>query len=98
MLRTLIIAAMLATSSAQAQSVVMSCHNASSLANQLAAQYKEDPVAFGVQSNGNLMQVYKSEKTGTWTILSTSPSGVSCIVAVGNLWEQIVPANIDPEA
>lgn len=67
----------------------MPCHTAVEIAKQLSGKYNEAPVAFGVQSNGNLLQVYASEDTGTWTVVSTTPAGVSCIVADGKGWQRI---------
>lgn len=61
-------------------------------------KYDEEPIAFGMQSNGNLIQVWKSEAKGTWTIVTTTPAGTSCIVAAGKGWEQIPPIPTDPLA
>ena len=52
-------------------------------------QYEEAPVAFGLQSNGNLLQVYASTEKDTWTVVSTTPNGMSCIVAAGKKWESL---------
>ena len=41
--------------------------------------------------NGKLIQVFVSTETGTWTIISTAPTGVSCIVAAGESWETLPP-------
>jgi len=67
----------------------MPCHNATEIAKQLSSKYDEAPVAFGVQSNGNLLQVYASSDKRTWTVVSTTPTGVSCIVAAGKSWESL---------
>ena len=66
----------------------MPCYSAPEVAKQLANKYKEAPIAFGLQSNGNLLQVYASEAKGSWTVVSTSPNGMSCIVAAGKQWER----------
>lgn len=76
----------------------MPCHKASEIAKQLGSKYDEAPVAFGLQSNGNLLQVYASEDKGTWTVVSTTPAGVSCIVAAGKSWEDIPFDKADPMA
>jgi hypothetical protein len=55
-------------------------------------------VAFGLQSNGNLLQVYSSEEKGTWTVVSTTPTGMSCIVAAGKRWESLPLTSNDPMA
>ena len=74
------------------------CHNAQEIAKQLSNRYEEAPVAFGLQSNGNLLQVYASEQKGTWTVVSTTPAGVSCIVAAGKSWEALPYIKEDPMA
>lgn len=76
----------------------MPCHNATEIAKQLNSKYDEAPVAFGLQSNGNLLQVYASEDKGTWTVVSTSPQGLSCIVAAGKRWESMPFVKDDPLA
>ena len=43
----------------------------------------------GLQSNGALIQVFASKDGMTWTIISTRPDGVSCIVALGQHWEAL---------
>jgi hypothetical protein len=76
----------------------MPCHNASEIAKQLSNRYDEAPVAFGLQSNGNLLQVYFSQEKDTWTVVSTTPSGMSCIVAAGKRWESLPAVKKDPVA
>ncbi len=76
----------------------MPCHNASEIAKQLSSKYEEAPVAFGLQANGNLLQVYASEDKNTWTVVSTSPAGMSCIVAAGKSWESLPFLKDDPMA
>jgi hypothetical protein len=74
------------------------CHRFDELARQLQQKYGEAPVSLGLQSNGNLLQVFASAKLGTWTILSTAPSGLSCVIAVGRGWEALAAPSGDPEA
>lgn len=83
---------------AQTNNMRMSCHKAAEVAKQLANRYNEAPVAFGMQSNGNLLQVYYSEDNDTWTVVSTTPNGMSCIVAAGKRWEQVPLVSADPLA
>ena len=78
--------------------VRMPCHNATEIAKQLSSRYDEAPVAFGLQSNGNLLQVYASAAKGTWTLVSESPNGLTCVVAAGKSWETLPPINTDPQA
>lgn len=87
--------------SASAQSASgmrMPCHDANEIAKQLSTKYEEAPVAFGLQSNGNLLQIYTSETKNTWTVVSTTPTGKSCIVAAGKRWESLPFLKEDPMA
>jgi hypothetical protein len=84
--------------SAQTQVVRMPCHDYAEIARQLRATYEEAPVSLGLQTDGNLLQVFSSQKTGSWTIVSTSPSGLACVLAAGQHWESVTPANLDPAA
>ena len=80
------------------QGMRMPCHNATEIAKQLSSKYEEAPVAFGLQSNGNLLQVYASTEKDTWTVVSTTPNGLSCIVAAGKRWENLPFISTDPMA
>jgi hypothetical protein len=84
---------------AQSQGGVrMPCHDTAEIAKQLSSKYEEAPVAFGLQSNGNLLQVYSSLEKDTWTVVSTTPNGMSCIVAAGKKWESLPYIKNDPMA
>jgi tetrahydromethanopterin S-methyltransferase subunit C len=67
------------------------------LRKALQGKYGESPVAFGVHANGSLMQVFASDAGDTWTVVMTSPKGISCIVAGGNDWYVLPPA-LGPQA
>ncbi|MEQ8394062.1 hypothetical protein [Thalassobaculum sp.] len=68
---------------AQAPSV---CAPQDKLSAKLGSQYGEAVSAEGVDGNGNLVQVYSSPDTGSWTIAVTLPGGPSCIVSSGEGW------------
>jgi hypothetical protein len=74
----------------------MVCHNANEIAKQLNSRYDESPVAFGLQANGNLLQVFASAEKNTWTVVSTTPNGLSCVVAAGKTWESLPPIKLEP--
>lgn len=57
----------------------------------LSKNYQEEPSAFGIAGQRNLVELFVS-KAGTWTMLVTHPSGMSCIVAAGQSWEQFPAA------
>ncbi len=62
------------------------CNQRAEIVTQLAGKYKEVPVAIGVNSKGHLVEVLSSEHGRTWTIIVTSPEGISCVVSVGEGW------------
>ncbi len=70
-----------ASASAQA-----ACNQRADIVTQLAGKYKEVPIAIGVNSKGHLVEVLSSEHGRTWTIIVTSPAGMSCVVSVGEDW------------
>lgn len=76
----------------------MLCHDYKELVRQLGARYEEVPVSTGLQSNGHLLQVFSSPRSGTWTILSVAPDGTGCVLAAGRSWESTAPAPRDPPA
>ncbi len=62
------------------------CNQRAEIVTELAGKYKEVPVAIGVNSKGHLVEVLSSEHGRTWTIIVTSPDGMSCVVSVGEDW------------
>ena len=77
------IAASLGTAPASAQSV---CGDRSEIVTRLETGYEEKAAAIGLSGNGGVVELYKSEK-GSWTLLITRPSGMSCLIAAGESWE-----------
>jgi hypothetical protein len=64
----------------------------------LAQKYSEAPVAIGVANNGGLVEVLSTGDGNTWSIIITSPQGMSCLVAAGEGWRIIEQLAMDPEA
>jgi hypothetical protein len=87
-----------ANAQTQARGMRLPCHDYAEIARQLRATYEEAPVSLGLQSDGNLLQVFSSRKTGSWTIVSTSPKGFACVLAAGQHWESLTPVSLDPAA
>ena len=74
------------------------CNDRKQVLDLLAQKYKEAPVASGVTNNGGLVEVLTDAKGGTWTIIVTTPQGVSCLVAAGEGWRKQEQIALDPEA
>jgi len=61
------------------------CVDRTQLVSTLHAIYGEDLVARGLSKAGLLMEIYVAP-TGTWTIIATTPNGISCLVDNGVAW------------
>lgn len=64
------------------------CGKRGEFLQRLSRNYDEAPVAVGLVSNGNVIEVLVSE-SGSWTIILTRPDGVSCVVAAGEAWQDL---------
>lgn len=64
------------------------CAEHASAVNQLLSKYGEVRQSIGLAHNNSLVEVFASEE-GTWSILVTSPNGISCLVASGDSYESI---------
>ena len=49
----------------------------------------EEPVAIGLASNGDVLEVIAAPDGATWSIILTSPGGLTCMLAVGDNWTPI---------
>lgn len=74
------------------------CNERKQVVDLLAKKYKEAPVASGVTNNGGLVEVLSNAKGDSWTIIVTTPQGVSCLVAAGEGWRNMEQIALDPEA
>lgn len=85
----------LTPSRAFAQASGPPCQERNALLSKLEQRYKEVPVAIGVSKRG-LVELLTTDDGLTWTIILTSPIGVSCMVAAGEGWRALTPAPTEP--
>lgn len=71
------------------------CQPHDNLLPQLERKYKEAVVSRGLNGMGSMVEVLASAK-GTFTIILTSPKGLSCIIAEGVGWEDVRPPVGEP--
>lgn len=64
-----------------------SCAERATLVERLENRLGEARQAMGLNRANAIIEVFASAETGTWTILVTTPNGISCLVASGDLWE-----------
>ena len=74
------------------------CDQRDSVLQILEQKYKEAPVALGVTHNGGLVEVLSTGNGTTWSIIVTTPQGMSCLVAAGEGWRAMEQVAADPEA
>lgn len=76
------------------------CAERSMVLERLAGTYGETRRSIGMAPNNSVVEMYASEKTGSWTITVTHPNGLTCMVAAGTAFEGIeeeLPASLgDP--
>lgn len=63
------------------------CAARNDVLTKLAGDFHEQPASVALTSDGQLLEVLKSDSKMTWSILITSPNGVSCLVAAGENWQ-----------
>lgn len=64
------------------------------LTARLSESHAEVPVGQGLTETGLLFQVFASE-SGSWTVVATRPSKLSCVLAAGEVWMTVPPAKAD---
>ncbi len=74
------------------------CDQRDSVLKLLSKKYQEAPVALGVTHNGGLVEVLSTGEGETWSIIVTTPEGLSCLVAAGEGWRSKDYVTLDPEA
>ena len=86
---SMMLAAILAVVSTAALAQSGPCGPRSTVVEALAEEYQEAPVAVGVTSGGGLVEVLSSSDGETWTILVSTPGGLSCLIVAGEGWRPI---------
>ena len=73
------------------------CGKRDAIMDRLQAQYSEQPVAIGLDSKGGVMEVLAGP-SGSWTIIRTNARGLTCFMATGVAFEEMVPVPLEPSA
>lgn len=67
----------------------MACGKRDEMLGHLSGKYSEEPVAMGLATNGSVVEVLASSAGGSFTIVYTTPDGLTCMIAAGSNWESI---------
>lgn len=81
-----------APSAVAAQNAGSSCAPREIVVQRLAEGYGETRQSVGLGANNAVVEVFASEESGTWTITVTMASGVTCLVASGQAYEELAEA------
>lgn len=95
-IRTLAAALVLGTTAAAVTSTTgssstqaMACGTRDEMTDQLRRTFGEAQTGLGLISAAQVLEVWSSEETGTWTILMTDSDGQTCMVAAGEAWKRV---------
>ncbi len=64
------------------------CDTRAKIISALDQEYKEAPVGIGLTQTGRVIELLVSKK-GSWTLLATGPTGMSCLIAAGENWDTV---------
>jgi len=78
-----------ATQNASAQQQRASCAQYQVVVERLQNRFGEVRQSIGLGRNNSVVEMFASASTGTWTIVVTAPTGVACLVASGESWEDL---------
>ena len=65
------------------------CAPRGAVVDRLAQGYGETRQSMGLGANNAVIEVFASDETGTWTIMVTTPNGLTCLVASGRFFERL---------
>jgi hypothetical protein len=94
-LTVLLTAAALAAFSwpALAQAPGQPCSSHAEIIGKLASDYREKRVGYGILADGRLMEMFAATGGTTWSLVITWPTGMSCLVLVGQRWQTVASAS-----
>lgn len=83
-------AMLMATQHAFAQS--RNCNERAVVLTFLSERFGETRRSIGLGPENQVVEVFASDETGSWTITVTRPDGVTCLVASGQSYEAVAEA------
>ncbi len=81
-MKKLVLAILLFAGSPSIAAAQAVCVDRAAMLDRLAAEYGEQLTEVKMIENFGLVEVLRSPSKGTWTIILTKPSGISCVLAV----------------
>ncbi len=68
------------------------CADRTKITENLINKFGEAHIGGGLQSGTQMIEIWSSAQTGSFTILLTRPNGISCIVSSGRHWDSFETA------
>lgn len=65
------------------------CAPRDNVIERLEGRYGESRQGIGVARQGAVMEIFANTETGSWTIVVTLPTGMACLVATGQSYENL---------
>lgn len=65
------------------------CADRAQVTADLLKQYKESPRGLGITNSGAVLELLRTPSGSTFTIIVTTPNGLTCLVAAGEGWEAL---------
>ena len=72
-----------------ASAQVARCMPRADLVEKLQTNYSERMVGGGLQTSTQLLEIWSSDQTGSFTVFITRPDGTSCLVSSGQNWNSV---------
>jgi hypothetical protein len=67
----------------------MPCGKRTDVVRMLRENFGEGPIAQGLANTGAVAEVFLNSQ-GNWTIVVSSPNGLSCMIGAGESWQPVV--------
>ncbi len=72
------------------------CAQRAEVIRHLDSEYREKTAAVGIADNGAAVyEILTSSDGSTWTLLYSTPNGLSCLMATGQYWQSL-PQTVAP--
>jgi hypothetical protein len=84
----LVAAAALAWSVSPSSATTVVCGAHDAIVSSLTESFHEQRESIGLTDGGMLIEIFVSDE-GRWTMVMSSPAGISCIIASGESWERM---------
>lgn len=70
-------------------SAAPACGERGTVVERLQSRYGETRQSIGLGNGDQVVEVFASTETGTWTIVVTMPNGATCLLASGESFEHV---------